>query len=397
MQRGKKSIVLGTTVDQSLVLMAGFPEYLVSRGWDVHIVSSGGPRLTDLSLSRGVTVHAVTMARDPAVASDIRSLLLWIGLFRKIRPDVAFVGTPKAGLLSGIAGRITRVPSRVYLLRGLRLETSTGLRRAVYATFERLAMACASDVIAVSSSLRARSLDLRLAQPSKISVVGRGSSNGIDTANYDSSRFSSSDKQNLREELGIVEDVPVVGFVGRLTRDKGVFVFAEALREMVERDVVLQVLVVGEVDHESGSTALSALRALDIPVAVAGYVKNPAAHYALMNVLCLPSYREGFVNVVAEASSSGVAVAVSDATGVVDTVVHEVTGLISPVGDALKLADNLCALISDSAKRDTMGAAGRAWVEANFARHDVQQLHGDALDRLVQASSARRTNETRRS
>ena len=125
MTSGKPRIVLGVTVDLSLRLMAGFPQYLAERGWDVHVVSSPGARLDALAGVDGVTVHALTMAREPSPVSDLRSLIAWMRLLRRLRPDVVSVGTPKAGLLGGIAARLTRVPGRVYMLRGLRLETST--------------------------------------------------------------------------------------------------------------------------------------------------------------------------------------------------------------------------------------------------------------------------------
>jgi hypothetical protein len=150
----RNTIVLATTVDVSLTLLKGFPAFLVSRGWDVHVVSSGGPRLSALGEIDGVTVHVIPMRRAPSPFADAIALRAWVRLLRRLQPTVVSLGTPKASLLGLVAARICRVPARQYLLRGLRLHTTRGVLRAVLRISERMAMAMSTDVVAVSASLR---------------------------------------------------------------------------------------------------------------------------------------------------------------------------------------------------------------------------------------------------
>lgn len=383
----RKRIVLAVTVDKSLQLLEGYPEYLVQRGWEVHVVSSRGPLLEALSAMPNVHVHALEMHRVPKLTDDLRALRAWRRLLRRIRPTAVFVGTPKAGLLGSLAASITRVPLRVYLLRGLRLETSRGISRQILSLTERLAMLCATDVIAISPSLRQRAIDLRLVASRKIRVLGHGSSNGVDMSEFDPERLEKSQLSGIRAELGLDPSLPTVGYVGRLTRDKGLFVLADALDQLVANGVKINLLIVGGIDDPSGAEALARLRQLSIPIIAAGHVLRPAAYFPLMNVLCLPSLREGFGNAVIEASAMRVPVVVSDATGVIDSVKDGVTGFVSPVEDSTRLSELLGDVLANPSLQSTMGMDGRKWVSQHFAREDVQKNYADDLEAIVNARS----------
>ncbi|HYI32401.1 MAG TPA: glycosyltransferase family 4 protein [Glaciibacter sp.] len=379
----RRKIVLAVTIDDSLQFLKGYPAHLVDQGWEVHVVSNAGPRLSLLAQQPHVHTYPLHMKREPHLVHDLRSLWRWIAVLHRIQPDAVSVGTPKAGLLGSIAALLTNVPVRVYMLRGLRLETSRGVRRLLLLLAERMTMWCATHVLSISPSLRARSVELGLAPSAKIRVLGRGSSNGTDTAEFDSSRFTRRELDDARSEIGLAADLPLVGYVGRLTRDKGLFVLADALEELASRGVRCQLIVVGGVDDKTGQDALIRLRSLPVPVAVTGHVASPALHYALMDVLALPSYREGFGNVVIEASSSGIPVVVSDATGVVDAVLRGQTGLVAGVGDPIALADNLQTLILDPRLAEEMGENGRRWVTTHFDRQVVQGLYASDLADLT--------------
>lgn len=138
---GRPVILLGVTSDQSLVLLRGFPDYLRSMGWEVHVVCSPGQLLETLGASGSVSCHSLTMARDPAPFADLKSLYAWVQVLRRVRPDVVSVGTPKAALLGSVSAWLCRVPMRTYLVRGLRLEAVAGPGRHVLSALERLTCA----------------------------------------------------------------------------------------------------------------------------------------------------------------------------------------------------------------------------------------------------------------
>ncbi|WP_375423648.1 glycosyltransferase family 4 protein [uncultured Friedmanniella sp.] len=354
------------SADVSLGLLQGYPAHLVERGWDVHVVSSPGRRLAELGGEPGVTVHALAMERDPSPLRDLVSLLRWVGLLWRLRPDTVYVGTPKAGLLGTLAAVLVGVAHRVYILRGLRFETTQGLTRQLLVILERLTAAGAHVVVAVSPSLRDRALESGIGTDEKVRVLGRGSSNGVDTTHFDRGRVSEEQRRRLAADLGLDPDRPVVGFVGRLGADKGLHDLAAAHHQLEDDGVPHQLLVVGPV--EDGGAALRAFGDRPDALVRTGAVPDTAPYYALMDVLVLPTRREGFPNVVLEASASSVPVITTDATGAVDSVVDGQTGQIVPVGDPAALADAVATLLADPAAGRRMGRQGRELVLASFER-----------------------------
>lgn len=370
-------ILLGVTADMSLRLMTGFPQYLVERGWDVHVVSSPGPALQILSVIPGVTAHPLPMTREVSLGADLGSLVAWLRLLVRVRPDVISVGTPKAGLIGGLAGLFTRVPVRIYLLRGLRFETTSGLKRRILIAVERLSIAASHTVLAVSSSLRHRAIALGVVKSEKIVVLGAGSSNGVNVSEFDRANFTKKEIADLSKHLGLLRGVPVIGFVGRLTADKGLHVLAEACSILTQEGVDHQLLIVGSVDSESGRAGLDQLQNGGRPAVVTGHVSEPTIYYRLMDLLCLPTLREGFPNVILEAGASSIPSVTTDATGAVDSTIHEETGLIVPRGNSEALAASLRRLLTNKTEALEMGEKAYDFVRDNFDRADVWKILGN--------------------
>lgn len=385
-----RRIVIGVTSDQSIRLITGFPGYLADRGWDVHVVSSPGPLLDEMSTVPGVRTHALPMAREPSPLQDLKSLIAWVRLLRQIRPGVMTVGTPKAGLVAGLAGWLVRVPSRVYHLRGLRLESVKGGRRLVFLILERVAVATAHRVLVVSPSLRDRAVELGVVRRAKTSVLGDGSSNGVDVDAFSAGAFDPLDVAAIEEQLRVPAGVPVIGFVGRLTEDKGLRVLGGAVEMLLGAKVDHQLLVVGGVEDDAAVRAMSAssIRAGGRPLIVTGHVRNPEIYYQLMTVLCLPTYREGFPNVVLEAAAASVPAVTTTATGAVDSVVDGVSGVIATVGSSRALADGLLQLLSDPTESRRMGERARARVVKSFSRSRVWDL----TEKFFEEAEAQRGN-----
>ncbi|MEW2461731.1 glycosyltransferase [Microbacterium sp. K41] len=384
----RHTIVLATTVDVSLTLLRGFPEFLVSRGWDVHIVSSGGPRLSALSTLEGVTVHVIPMRRAPSPIADATALFAWLRLLRRVRPTVVSLGTPKASLLGLVAARMRRVPVRQYLLRGLRLHTTRGVLRTVLRLSERTAMAMATDVVAVSGSLRAEALSLKLNGRRDIAVVGGGSSNGIDLTQFAVERFDADARAALAASLDLRPAIPVVGFVGRLTRDKGIDTLLLAVEEMQAHGTAVELLLIGGYDDDEAERWIRDARDRGLHVTVVDHVADPAPYIALFDIACIPSLREGFCNAAAEASAMGVPVVGTRVTGMVDPIRDGVTGLLSAAGDHRALARHLTALVVDPARAEALGAAGAAFIRENYERTTVQGRYEARLQALASGRNA---------
>lgn len=363
-------ILLGVTADVSAGLLRGQPELLAAAGWDVHVVSAPGPQTAEFTDLPGVTFHPLPMVRDPALFSDARALLAWIRLLRAIRPDVMSVGTPKAGLLGSVAGAIARVPRRIFVLRGLRYESATGPSRLALKSLERASCLAAHEVLAVSPSLRERAIQDRVAPARKTVVLGKGSSRGVDVE-----RFSTSPAERRAAKAARwpdLPDTPVIGFIGRIHPDKGVGLLAEAVRLLAAAGVPGRLLVIGGSDSPRGESLLAQLKDSGFPVECTGSVPDVAPYLRLMDVFCLPTRREGFPNVVLEASAASLPTVATLATGIPDAVLDGHTGIICQTRSPQELASALRELLQDLPRRETMGTNARTYVESHFQRGKVQ-------------------------
>jgi len=365
-------IVVGITNPQTCLVLGGRLRTLREEGFRVTLVSSPGELLTRTAAQEGVESIAIPMHRQISPAADLLSLArLWWLLFR-LKPEMTEFSTPKAGLLGSIASMLCGVPARVYFLRGLKLETCTGLKRRLLLTSERLASACSHAVLCNSDSLRNEALALRVAPAAKLRLLGGGSSNGVDVE-----RFSPG-PSNLRCRLGLPPDAPVVGFVGRMTRDKGLPELVEAFDTILAAKPDVHLLLVGWFDaSEDALNEKLRSRIMRHPrIHSTGYVADTAPYYRAMDVMVLPTWREGFPNVVLEAAASGIPVITTLATGSRDAVVPEVTGLLIPPGYPEAIRESVLQLLSNPDRCRRMGVSARAWILGHY-------VNGRVLSRTV--------------
>ena len=363
-------IVIGITSPQTCLVLGGRLRTLREAGFRVTLVSSPGELLTRTAAQEGVESIAIPMRREIAPLADLWSLLRLCWLLYRLKPDMTEFSTPKAGLLGSMAAMLCGVPSRVYLLRGLKLETSTGLKRRILLAAERLASACSHAVLCNSESLRKQALALGVAPEAKLRLLGSGSSNGVDVE-----RFSPG-PGSLRARLGLPADAPVVGFVGRLTRDKGLPELVEAFDAILAAKPEAHLLLVGWFDaSEDATRPRSAHPHRNHPrIHCTGFVADTAPYYRAMDVMVLPTWREGFPNVVLEAAATGIPVVTTLSTGSRDSVVPEVTGLLIPPGYPAAIREAVLQLLGNPERRCRMGKAARAWVLEHYVKGRVLGL-----------------------
>jgi lipopolysaccharide/colanic/teichoic acid biosynthesis glycosyltransferase len=373
----KKLLYVVTSPVSAVAFMRGQIKYLQQQNLEVHLITANEPELEVIAKRETVALHPVTMQREISLKTDFLSLWQITRQFWHIRPDVSNVSTPKAGLLGGIAAILTRVPARIYTLRGLRLETATGAKRVLLTITEWIACATAHKIVCVSPSLRLRLIDLGLTTPKKAIVLGGGSSNGVIAQRFTPTPERLEAAISMRLALGIPLDSPVIGFVGRFTRDKGFPELIDAFEQILKSQPEAYLLLVG--DYEDGDPISAAYREKleSLPNVVrVGFVADPAPMYQVLNVLALPTHREGFPNVPLEAAAAAKPIVTTNATGARDSVLPSKTGLIVPAGDSSALAVALLQILENPVLASQMGQAGQVWVEQEFKPELIwQQLH----------------------
>ena len=366
-------------------MLRGQLRFLREAGFDVYVASSPGGGLNRVAASDGVTAFAAPMEREMAPLSDVVSLWRLWRLMRRLRPDICHVGTPKAGLLGGLAAFLGGVPHRFYTLHGLRLETAAGVKRAILTAAERLSCLLAHRVICVSESLREKAVELGVVPASKTRLLGSGSANGVDASRFDSTGLRLAGARRARRSLGLPDQVSIVGFVGRLTRDKGIVELIEAFLALERRFSGIRLLLVGCLEKADPLPpwAEASIRTHS-SIVHTGFVDDPALLYQLMDVVVLPSYREGFPTVALEAAAARKPIVATRVTGTQDAVVDGETGLLAPARDSGSLAAAIGALLDDKTRADRIGLAARRRVVREFTPERVWEgllaLYQEALE-----------------
>jgi len=286
------------------------------------------------------------------------------------------VGTPKASLLSLMAAWLVRVPIRVYVLRGLRLEGATGVRRYLLRWTEKICFFLCSSAVVNSPSLLGEAKHQGLTRRRNAVVLGAGSSKGVDVDWYVPSTVQS--RNDSRSAMGLQSNELVVAFVGRLHRDKGIATLFRAIEFAWQSDPSIRLVLCGA--KESGWEKESANCLEDPRIQVISHIPDVRPVYWGADLLCLPTLREGFPNVVLEAAATGLPAVVSDATGAIDSVVDGVTGIVCPVNDWEAFGEAILTLRSDHHLRGRMGKAARNRVEADFDSRLVIPRFVDFLD-----------------
>ncbi|MBC8131384.1 MAG: glycosyltransferase family 4 protein [Deltaproteobacteria bacterium] len=362
------------TVAGSLDFLRGQVRFMAGRGFDVHVAAAPeGDLMARFAEGEHATAHAVSMTRTISPATDAISLLRLLSLVRTLRPDIVHAGTPKGGFLGILAAFAHRIPVRIYHMHGIRGLTEVGWRRRLLMTAEWLTCSLSTRVLCVGDSTRASAVAAGLCRPDKIVVLGAGSCNGVDArGRYDPDAIDDGVRAQVRQELKIPANAPVLGFVGRVTRDKGIAELAGAWRLLAALFPDLHLVVVGPTEsHDPVPDKILRQLRSDERVRLIAKVTDPARYYAIMDVVTLPTYREGMPTVPLEAAAMRLPVVATAVAGCVDAIVDGVTGTLVPPYSVQALADAIAAYVDSPELCKEHGTSGRERVLRDFIPEQV--------------------------
>lgn len=310
-------------------------------------------------------LHPVAVVRRISVWRDLSALLALVRLFRAERFAIVHSVSPKAGLLAMLAARLAGVPHRVHTFTGQVWVTRRGWRRWLLKQADRVLAALTTRALVDSPSQRDFLLAERVLAADKPAVIGKGSICGVDGTRF---RPDDAARHVLRAELGIAPSAPVLLFLGRLNRDKGVFDLAAAFVRVARRFPEVRLLLVGPDEEGMASAVVDICAAVQDRVQFIDYTHQPERFMAAADIFCLPSYREGFGMVVIEAAAAGLPAVASRIYGITDAVVDGQTGLLHPPGDVVAIAEKLTELLVAPDRRKAMGERARLRAAADFSQ-----------------------------
>jgi glycosyltransferase involved in cell wall biosynthesis len=357
-----------TTVPMTLNFLAGHVKHARERGFDVHALSSPGEPLEAFGKRTQAEVHAVAMPRRITPMGDLAALWRIVRVMRRIRPTIVDGHTPKGGLLAMMAAALCRVPVRIYHMHGLPLMTATGMKARILRWTERTACRLAHQVYCVSHSVREVAIAEGLCPAEKIRVIGQGSIDGVDFAGrFNPEGLPAGKREETRGRYLIPADALVLGFVGRIVRDKGMIELVQAWKTLREEFPSLHLLMAGPFESQDPvPPEVEAVLRGDERIHLAGDVSDVPNLYAAFDLLVLPTYREGLPTVLLEAAAMELPVVATRIPGCVDAVCDGATGILTPVRDADALAVALRTYLRDADLRRRHGKNGREHVMSDF-------------------------------
>jgi glycosyltransferase involved in cell wall biosynthesis len=258
----------------------------------------------------------------------------------------------------------------VYYRHGLIYTTATGIKRLIFKTVERVTALLATKIVNVSPSLSKLAEKDHLNSDKKQLVIGAGTCGGIDAQNlFNPALVDSAKLGALRQKYGIANDELIVGFCGRLCRDKGIVELIDGfhLFKQVHKEILAKLLLVGEYDERDIlPDAIKQYIVDSKDIISTGHVDKSEIpyYYSMMDVFVFPSYREGFGMSVIEASALEVPILVSRSHGCIDSIREGKTGYYIDLS-AEGIKSGIERLL-DPAERRRLGEQGREFVLANF-------------------------------
>lgn len=372
----KKKLIRITTVPISLEKLLEDQLSFMSQYFEVTAVSSEKERLVVFGKQQGVKTHYIELTREITPLKDISAVYKLYKFLKKEKPAIVHSHTPKAGIVGMMAAYFAGVPHRLHTVAGLPLMEATGLKRTMLNAVEKLTYRCATKVYPNSKGLRDFIIAQKFTKPSKLKIIGQGSSNGIDTSYFSITHFSEAEILQQKKELHIPLTDFVFVFVGRIVKDKGINELVEAFVGLQSDLPEISLVLVGPFEDDLDPVSASTRNYIEThpKIKEVGFQQDVRRYLAFSNALVFPSYREGFPNVVLQAGAMGLPAIVSNINGCNEIVEDQINGLIVPKKDATALREAMLQLASSNLLISQLKEVSRSTITQQYERNKIWEL-----------------------
>ena len=334
--------------------------------WDVSFICSDENDFGS-SLPKYIHYFPIQMERGISIAG-VKAMLEMKKVFKREKFDLIQYSTPNASLYASMAGRLAHVPVRLYCQWGMAFVGFQGLKRKIFQMEEKYVCHLSTHIEPDSNSNLRFAHEIGLYPKSKGSVIWNGSACGVNLTKFDISNKEEY-RKDIREQLEIPEDAFVYGFVGRITRDKGVNELLEAYKA-INDDSYLIMVGPSEVD-ETINQELYTWASKNEKIKFTGYTTVVEQYLSAMDCYILPSYREDFGMGVVEAEAMGVPVIVTDIPGPTDAMIDNETGIVVQKADVESLYNAMISIREDKVRYFAMAEKAHDFVVNNFEQKQL--------------------------
>ena len=335
----------------------------LAESHDVHVVCPLGNNTMVRGLNENIPVHNIKIHRDPKVFSDLKSLYNLYRFFRKEKFDVVHSYTPKAGLLTQISAFFAGIDQRFHTFTGQVWATKSGLSRTLLKMLDKVTASLSTFCLVDSPSQQQFLIDEKLLSSNNSRVLLEGSVSGVNLTRF---CFSQKMRDGLRIEHQFNENDFIFMFVGRLKKDKGVPELIAAFNQLTDtlnntQGLSPKLVIIGS-DEEN----LSPLLVGNDNIHYLGFKSNVNEYYSFADMLCLPSHREGFGNVIIEAAACQLPSVASNIYGLSDAVKDRHSGYLHEVRNQADIYRLMLEVINNPENIKKMRLDAQKRVETTF-------------------------------
>lgn len=360
-------VIRSSTIPGSLYTFAKQQLIMLSKEYEVIAVSSPGKRLEQIRDECGIRVIGVPMKRHVSLYSDVISLFRLIRVLNKEKPDVIHSMTPKAGLLSMLAGKITGVPVRVHTFTGLVFPTSYGLKRKILMLTDKITCACATYINPEGFGVK-KDLERFNITKKPLCVIANGNVRGVDMKWYSRTEQVVLKAKDLR-----VEDKVTFCFIGRIVKDKGINELVWAFSQLNKEYNNTRLILIGVLEDK-----LDPIK----PEIYSEIMNNKSINYvgpqndvrpwlAASDIYVFPSYREGMPNSLLEAGAMGLPSIVTNINGNNEIIVDGENGEIIPARNQDALYNKMREWVNNKEKVSRMAGNARRMIGERYSQDIV--------------------------
>lgn len=379
-------VIRTSTVPLSLnVLLKGQLKFL-SEFYEIVGISSEGQLLDEVRQREGIQTIGVDMERGISPVKDLASLYRLYKVLKKEKPVIVHSITPKAGLLTMLAGKIAGVPIRIHTFTGLIFPTRKGVIQKLLIGMDRLLCKSATHIYPEGHGVKKDLIDYKITSK-PLKVIANGNVNGIDLNYFSPGQVSEDQKILLKKELKIEDWDFVFVFVGRLVGDKGINELIKAFSALNknENQQRSKLLLVGPLEQELDPLSPDTLKEIETnrDIISVGFQKDVRPYFAISDALVFPSYREGFPNVVMQAGAMELPSIVSDINGCNEIIIENQNGVIIPVKDSERLQKEMGKMISDRDYYEALKKNARPMIEDRFEQSVIWNAILSEYNKLI--------------
>lgn len=330
-----------------------------------------------------VDAVVINFPRGNSIIGSLKSILSLVKLFKKNKYDMVQYSTPNASVYASIASWICKIPVRLYCQWGMIYVSQTGIKRFFYKLLEKNTCRLSTNIQPDSFGNLTYCRKKNIYSENKSEVIWNGSAKGIDSTIYDISKKNIY-SIGIRNRYSISSEAIIIGFVGRLGKEKGCNELFEAFRTIEKRYNNLYLLFVGPLEKEdtiepdlltyfkNNKNIIKTDRVLDVE-----------KYISAMDIFVLPSYREGFGMSVVEAEAMEVPVIVTEYPGPIGGMIPNKTGLTVPIKNVDRLVEAMSFLINNPDIRLKMGSEARSYVIKSFDRKKFIKKYMENRKRIL--------------